>query len=97
MVVDPLTRNVSLVVVDGQIMVGDLPAVGALPHMSRVTQSVYAALLRAHVEEQGWGDVVSNQVTVVSCRTLHLACFKYNRRFGRRFAALFVFGVLVVP
>lgn len=44
-------------------MVGDLPAVGALPHMSRVTQSVYTALLQAHVEEQGWGDVVSNQVT----------------------------------
>ncbi|CAM9950745.1 unnamed protein product [Pylaiella littoralis] len=44
------------------IMVGDLPAVGALPHMSRVTQSVYAELLRAHVEEQGWGEVVSSQV-----------------------------------
>ena len=34
--------------------------------MCRVTQSVYAALLRAHVEEQGWGDVVSNQVTAGS-------------------------------
>lgn len=53
-----------LFIVDGKIMVGDLPAVGALPHMSRVTQSVYAALLRAHVEEQGWGEVVSSQVTV---------------------------------
>lgn len=43
-------------------MVGDLPSMGALPHMSRVTQSVYAALLRARIEEQGWGDVVSTQV-----------------------------------
>lgn len=49
-----------------QMVVGDLPAIGALPHMSRVTRSVYAGLLRAHVEEQGWGDVVSNQA---SCRT----------------------------
>lgn len=44
-----------------QMIVGDLPATGALQHMSRVTQSVYAALLRAHIEEQGWGDVVSSQ------------------------------------
>lgn len=43
------------------MIVGDLPAIGALQHMSRVTQSVYAALLRAHIEEQGWGDVVSGQ------------------------------------
>ncbi|CAM9264977.1 unnamed protein product, partial [Hapterophycus canaliculatus] len=41
---------------------GDLPAVGALPHLCRVTQSVFASLLRAHVEEQGWGDVVSSQI-----------------------------------
>ncbi|CAM9099296.1 unnamed protein product [Ectocarpus fasciculatus] len=46
----------------GIIVVGDLPAVGALPHLCRVTQSVYAALLRAHVEDQGWSDVVSSQV-----------------------------------
>lgn len=46
------------------MIVGDLPAAGALQHMSRVTQSVYAALLRAHVEEQGWGDVVSSQVSM---------------------------------
>lgn len=51
------------------MVVGDLPTVGALPHMCRVTQSVYAALLRAHVEEQGWGDVVSNQVTIRDCRS----------------------------
>eukprot|EP00904_Undaria_pinnatifida_P003150 jgi/Undpi1/12836/HiC_scaffold_7.g02503.m1 len=44
------------------MVMGDLPAIGALTHMSRVTQSVYAALLRVHVEEQGWGDVVTNQV-----------------------------------
>eukprot|EP00752_Nemacystus_decipiens_P011484 g10196.t1 len=55
-------RTVSSDAFDQEIVVGDLPAVGALPHMCRVTQSVYAALLRAHVEEQGWGDVVSNQV-----------------------------------
>lgn len=44
------------------MVMGDLPAMGALTHMSRATQSVYAALLRVHVEEQGWGDVVSSQV-----------------------------------
>ena len=48
-----------------QMVMGDLPAIGALTHMSRVTQSVYAALLRVHVEEQGWGDVVTNQVRAV--------------------------------
>ena len=45
------------------MVMGDLPAIGALTHMSRVTQSVYAALLRVHVKEQGWGDVVSSQVS----------------------------------
>lgn len=46
-----------------QMVIGDFPAIEALPHMSRVTQSVYATLLRAHIEEQGWGDVVSSQVS----------------------------------
>lgn len=54
--------------------------------MCRVTQSAYVALLRAHVEEQGWGDVVSNQVTT-SCRLAQLA---YLHRVPTRFAQYFM-------
>lgn len=59
-VMPPNTENC---VLPYQMVVGDLPAIGTLPHMSRVTQSVYAVLLRAHVEEQGWGEVVASQAS----------------------------------
>ncbi|CAM9358663.1 unnamed protein product [Ascophyllum nodosum] len=46
-----------------EMTIGELPATAsALPHLSRVTQSVYSALLRAHAEEQDWGDTIANQV-----------------------------------